>query len=128
VHHPNELTSVFSTLASWRAHAALAQSSPMFGNELVQLSTLAAVHRLPLLYPRKEFADAGGLVTYGPNYSDNYRRAALYVDKILKGAKPGELPVEQPTKFDLVVNLKTAKAFGLEVPPNVLVRVTEVIR
>ena len=128
VRDPNELASVFATLASWRAQAALAHSSPMFGNELVQLSTLAAVHRLPLLYSRKEFAEVGGLVTYGPNHSDNYRRAAVYVDKILKGAKPGELPVEQPIKFDLIVNLKSAKAFGLEVPPAVLVRATEVIR
>jgi putative ABC transport system substrate-binding protein len=87
----------------------------------------AAKHRLPAIYPSREFVDAGGLITYGVNYPDLYRRAATFVDKILKGAKPSDLPVEQPTKFEMVVNLKTAKTLGLALPPAILLRADEVI-
>src|SRR5262245_56171502 len=93
----------------------------------IQISAFALAMRLPTIFSAREFADAGGLMSYGPNFPDLFRRVAVYVDKILRGAKPGELPVEQPTKFDLVINLVTAKALGLEVPPSLLARADEVI-
>jgi len=92
-----------------------------------RIHTLAMGARLPAIYNAKEYVEAGGLMSYGPNYPDLYRRAAEYVDKILRGAKPGDIPVEQPTKFDLVINLTTAKVLGLEVPPSLLARADEVI-
>ena len=89
---------------------------------------LAAKHQLPALYPTRDYAESGGLIAYGPHTPDLYRRAATYVDKILKGAKPGALPVEQPSKFELVINLKTAKALGLTIPQSLLLRADEVIQ
>ncbi len=124
---PNELPIVFSTLTGRHADAVLALSDPVFGDE-AQLARLATEHRLPAMYARREFAVAGGLLAYGPNFSDNYRRAASYVDKILKGTKPDDLPVEQPTTFEFVINVKTAKALKLTIPQSVLSRADEVIQ
>jgi len=105
-----------------RAGALTVLPSSMFINERRRIVDLAAKNRLPAVYPTRDFADAGGLMSYGANVADNYRRAATYVDKILKGAKPGDLPVEQPTKFELVINLKTAKDLGLTVPRSLRVQ------
>jgi putative ABC transport system substrate-binding protein len=100
----------------------------MFFTERRRLVALAAKNRLPAVYSARDSVDAGGLMAYGPNLADMFRRAATYVDKILKGAKPADLPVEQPTKFELVINLKTAKALGLTVPPSLRGRADEVIQ
>jgi putative ABC transport system substrate-binding protein len=118
----------FSDMTRARAGALTVLPYAMFINERRRLVDLAAKNRLPAVYPWREGADAGGLMAYGPDVPDLYRRAAPYVDKILKGAKPGDLPVAQPTKFELVINLKTAKALGLTIPPALLQRADEVIR
>ena len=108
-----------------RAEALYVCADALVNANLIRISTLAQAARLPTMYSAKEFVEAGGLMSYGANYPDQFRRAADYVDKILKGAKPADLPVEQPTKFDLVINLKTAKALGLTMPPTLLIRADE---
>ena len=124
---PDDFDRAFSDMTRARAGALTVLPSTMFFNERRRLVDLAAKNRLPAVYPWREFVDAGGLMAYGANLADLFRRAATYVDKILKGAKPGDLPVEQPTKFELVINLKTAKALGLTIPQSVLARADQVI-
>jgi putative ABC transport system substrate-binding protein len=124
---PENFDSAFSEMTRARAGALTVLGTPMFSTERGHLVDLAAKNRLPAVYPWREFVDAGGLMSYGPNLADSFRRAATYVDKILKGAKPADLPVEQPTKFELVINLKTAKTLGLTIPQSVLGRADEVI-
>jgi putative ABC transport system substrate-binding protein len=99
----------------------------MFFGERRRLVDLAAKTRLPTVFPWREYVDAGGLMAYGADLADLFRRAATYVDRILKGAKPGDLPIEQPTKYELIINLKTAKALGLTIPPSLLQRADQVI-
>ena len=125
---PADIDRAFADMSRERAGALTVRPAPMFVSERRRLVDLAARNRLPAVYAWREFVDAGGLMAYGPNLADLYRRAATYVDKILKGAKPGDLPVEQPTKFELVINLKTAKALGLTIAPSLLVRADEVIQ
>jgi len=125
---PADFDRAFSDMTRARASALTVLPSTMFTFERRRLVDLAAKNRLPVVYPWREFADAGGLMAYGPNVADLHRRAATYVDKILKGAKPADLPVEQPTKFELIINLKAAKALGLTIPPSVLQRADEVIQ
>jgi putative ABC transport system substrate-binding protein len=125
---PADIDRAFSDVTRARAGALTVLSTPMFSSKRRRLVDLAAKNRLPALFSFREYVDAGGLMSYGPNLADLFRRAATYVDKILKGAKPGDLPVEQPTKFELVINLKTAKALGLTIPQSVLGRADEVIQ
>jgi putative ABC transport system substrate-binding protein len=124
---PNEFESAFAAMARERAGALFVVPDSMFGLNRARLQELAAKRRLPAMYGLREHTEAGGLMSYGVDVRDNFRRAATYTDKILKGARPADLPVEQPTKFELVINLKTAKALGLTIPPSVLLRVDEVI-
>jgi putative ABC transport system substrate-binding protein len=124
---PADFDRAFSEMTRARADALTVLTSSMLFGERRRLVDLSAKNRLPAVYPWREGVDAGGLMAYGPDLADLLRRAATYVDKILKGAKPGDLPVEQPTKFDLVINLKTAKALGLTIPPSLLHRADQVI-
>jgi putative ABC transport system substrate-binding protein len=117
----------FGAIARARADAVIVLSDPEFFRERRVLVDLAAERRTPASYEWREFVEAGGLMSYGSNFQDVAARAAVYVDRILRGAKPAELPVEQPTKFELVINLKTAKALGLTIPPSVLLRADQVI-
>lgn len=116
------------TIASERLEAILPLASPVFNAERHRLVTLAAKARLPAVYEHREYVEAGGLMSYGPDYRQVFRRAAVYVDKILRGARPGDIPVEQPTTFELIINEKTAKALGLTIAPSVLQRADEIIR
>ena len=127
VREPDEFQGAFTAMTREHAGAFLVVADTMFSTHRVRLVDLAAKGRLPAIFWRREFVEAGGLMSYGSSYSEQYRHAATYVDKILKGAKPADLPVEQPTKFELVINLKTAKALGLTIPPSVLARADEVI-
>ena len=121
------LERAFATIGGSRADAIIVTNTPFFAANRAKLVQFAASRRLPAMYFFKLFADAGGLMSYGGSLEETYRRAAAYVDKILKGAKPGDLPVEQPTKFELVVNLKAAKSIGLTIPPSLLLRADQVI-
>jgi putative ABC transport system substrate-binding protein len=117
----------FSALMDGRAEALINVQSPVAFMNRGQLVKLAESHRLPTMFGRREYADTGGLMSYGPSFADQWLRASAYVAKILKGAKPGELPVEQPAKFELVINMKTARALGILIPPSLLQRADEVI-
>jgi putative ABC transport system substrate-binding protein len=128
VRGPRDIDAAFPALAKERVGALIVLPHPVTTANRRQIVDLAAKHRLPAIYPWREDTDAGGLMAYGPNITDLYRRAATFVDKILKGAKPADLPVEQPTRFELVINLKTAKALGLTIPPSIMVRADQVIQ
>jgi len=122
-----QLDAVFKAIIASRATAVIVAAAPLFSVHLPQLVEFAARNRLPAMYFFREYVEAGGLMAYGPSLTDSWQRAAIYVDKILKGAKPADLPVEQPTKFELVINMKTAKALGLTIPPSLLLRADQVI-
>jgi putative ABC transport system substrate-binding protein len=124
---PDDFDRVLSAIVADRAGAVLVATSPMFFGHRRQLAELALKHRLPSMFAFREYAEAGGLMAYGPSYTELFQRAAGYVDKILRGASPANLPVEQPTKFELVINRKTAKALGLTIPSAVLARADQVI-
>jgi putative tryptophan/tyrosine transport system substrate-binding protein len=125
---PKDIEPVFRAVAKGRADALLVLGNPILNSQRQKVTDLAAKHRLPATYARPEYVESGGLMYYGTSYNDLLWRAATYVDKILKGAKPAELPVEQPKKFELVINFKTAKQIGLTIPPSVLARADRVIR
>jgi putative ABC transport system substrate-binding protein len=125
---PAEFDSAFAAMTSARAGALYVVGDPMFHQHRARLADLAAKSRLPAVYELKEFVEAGGLMAYSPNLLDLYSSAAVYADKIFKGAKPGDLPIEQPTKFELRINVKTARALGLTIPPSLLARADEVIQ
>jgi ABC-type uncharacterized transport system substrate-binding protein len=127
VRRADELETGFAEIARQGCRALLAMSSPLYVGVRVRLAALAAQSRMAAIYDNRLVVDAGGLMSYGPDTGDMFRRSALYVDKILKGAKPADLPIEQPTKFELAINLKTAKALGLTVPQSLLTRADEVI-
>jgi putative ABC transport system substrate-binding protein len=126
IHRGEDIAPAFEALKG-RAEALYIVPDPLLNTNRIRINTLALGARLPTMHGVREYVEAGGLMSYGPSVADQYRRAADYVDKILRGAKPGDIPVEQPTKFDLVLNLTTAKALGLEVPPTLLARADEVI-
>jgi putative ABC transport system substrate-binding protein len=125
--NPQEIDGAFAAMTRERAGALLILPDVIFLSQRRQMAELATKRRLPAVYGVREYAEAGGLMAYGANYIDLVRRAATFVDKILKGAKPGDLPVEQPTKFELVINLRTAKAIGLTIPPSLLQRADQII-
>jgi putative ABC transport system substrate-binding protein len=122
-----ELSRGRMTLGTSRADALFVVTDPLTATNRVRINTWALAGRLPTMHGFREHVEAGGLMSYGPNFPDLFRRAAGYVDKILRGAKPADLPVEQPTKFDFIINLTTAEALGLAVPPSLLARADEVI-
>ena len=128
VQKPEELSPAFSSAKRAQAQAVYVIEDALFFNRRMTLVKLASNARLPIVYSAKEFAQEGGLLSYGLSYADLMRRSASYVDKIFKGAKPADIPIEQPTKFELVVNLKTAKALGITISESILLRADEVIR
>jgi putative ABC transport system substrate-binding protein len=123
----DDLPGAFAAMQRERAQALVVQISPFSADNSRRILELAAQYRLPAMYDVRSFVDAGGLISYGPSLPEMFRRAAFYVDRILKGAKPADLPIEQPTKFEMVINLKTAKALGLSIPQSLLVRADQVI-
>jgi ABC-type uncharacterized transport system substrate-binding protein len=125
---PKDIETAFRDASKGHAGAVLVLASPIIESHRTQIADLAAKNRLPAIYYAPEFVEAGGLMSYGTSFADLFRRAATYVDKILKGAKPADLPVEQPKKFEFIINLKAAKQIGLTIPPNVLARADRVIR
>jgi putative ABC transport system substrate-binding protein len=125
---PKDVETAFREATKRRADAVLVPTMPIVASQRAQIADLAVKNRLPAMYGQPEYVDAGGLMFYGASITDLFRRAATYVDKILKGAKPAELPVEQPTKFEFIINLKAAKQIGLTIAPNVLARADRVIR
>ena len=128
VRAPEDFARAFDIAIKQRADAVQVANDTLTQTNFRRIVDLSAKHRLPSIFTSREFVDAGGLMAYGPNFTDLYRRAATYVDKIFKGAKPADLPVEQPTKFELVINLKTAKALGLTIPQSLLIRADELIQ
>jgi putative ABC transport system substrate-binding protein len=128
VQAPDELDNQFAAMISLGADAVLTFGDPFASMLRTRIVDLAAKHRLPVMHVLRDFVQGGGLMAYGPSFPKMYGRAAYYVDRILKGAKPADLPVEQPTKFELVINLKTAQAMGLTIPPTLLFQADEVIR
>jgi putative tryptophan/tyrosine transport system substrate-binding protein len=128
VRAPKDIETAFQEASKVPVDAVLVLVSPVVISQRTQIAELAVKSRLPAVYPWPEFVEDGGLMTYGPSITDLFRRAATYVDKILKGAKPGDLPVEQPKKFEFIINLKAAKQIGLTIPPNVLARADRVIK
>jgi putative ABC transport system substrate-binding protein len=128
VRGPNpDLEGAFQSAAKQGVHALIVPRNPIILNYTKQISDLAIKHRLPSICEGREFTDAGGLISYSTNDTESFKRAAYYVDKILKGAKPGDLPIEQPTRFDLIINMKTANALGIKIPQTILVRADKVI-
>jgi putative tryptophan/tyrosine transport system substrate-binding protein len=128
MHTPSDVDRPFEAMASTRPSAFITLPDGMLFDNRTHIVAFAAQSQLPAIFPDREFAEAGGLMTYGPNLAANFRRAAAFVDKILKGAKPADLPVEQPTAFELVIDLKTAQVLGLTIPPALLFQATEVMR
>jgi putative ABC transport system substrate-binding protein len=123
----SEIDGAFNAMTEWSTGALVVVPSSVLWDDRTNIMRFASKHQLFSICPEREYVEAGGLIAYGASLRDQFRRAAVYVDKILKGTKPADLPVEQPTKFELVINLKTAKALGLEVPPTLLARADEVI-
>jgi putative ABC transport system substrate-binding protein len=127
IRDPGELESTFVGMSDWRADALIVVPSSVLWDHRMTITKLADKHRLPAMFPEREFVEAGGLMAYGASLPEQFRHAAGYVDKILKGTRPGDLPVEQPTRFELVVNSKTARALGLVIPPAILLRADQVL-
>ena len=125
---PKDIETAYQAARKGRADAVLVLNSPVIFSQRAQMVELAVKNRLPVIYPQNEYVEDGGLMSYAPNYADLFRRAATYVDKILKGRTPADLPVEQPMRFEFIINLIAAKQIGLTIPPNVLVRADRVIR
>jgi putative ABC transport system substrate-binding protein len=128
IREPSELERAFARMAAERVHALLVINNAIFYSHRQRIAELAMAHRLPTMFDLQQYVEAGGLMSYAPSLVDAFRHIASYVDKILKGAKPADLPVEQPTKFELIINLKTAKALGLTIPQSVLGRADEIIQ